>query len=163
MPTLPRVFKTSTGAASVILHRLSWSNGETDLWRTTNDEKERKFTGIEPPTPISKEASIIVATYLVALILGVLFVALSVLTVQDTLVCAPSRDVKADYPRFATRKNRAAAASLVASANARRSDTQWQHDEALSLLRKRPREVYMAWAARVKVSCLVRLPTHPLW
>jgi hypothetical protein len=95
--------------------------------------------------------------------LGVLFVALSVLTVQDTSVCARPRDVKADYSRFATRKNRAAAASLVASANARRSDTQRQYDEALSLLRKRPREVYMAWAARVKVSSLGRLPTNPLW
>jgi hypothetical protein len=163
MPALPRAFKNSTAPASIILHRLSWSNRDHNLWRTRNDEKERDRTEIEPPTPISTEASIIVATYLVALILGVLFVALSVLKVQDTLVCAPSRDVKADYSRFATRKNRGAAASLVASANARRSDTQRQYDEALSLLRKRPREVYMAWAARVKVSCLGRLPTDPLW
>jgi hypothetical protein len=163
MPALPRAFKNSTAAASIILHRLSWSNGETHLWRTRNDGKERNLTEIEPPTPISTEASIIVATYLIAVMLGVLFVALSVLKVQDTSVCACSRDVNADYPRFATRKNRAAAASLIAPANARRSHTQRQYDEASSLLRKRPHEVYMVWAAGVKVSCLGRLPADPLW
>jgi hypothetical protein len=163
MPALPRAFKNSTAAASIILHRLSRSNGDNHLWRTRNDEKECSLTEVEPPTPISTEASIIVATYLVALILGVLFVALSVLKVQDTLVCARPRSVKADNLRFATRKNRAAAASLVASANARRSYAQRQYDEALSLLRKRPREVYMAWATRVKISCLGGLPTNPLW
>jgi hypothetical protein len=165
MRVLPRAFQNSTATASIILYRLSLlrTNGETHLWRTRNDEKERNLTEIEPPTPISTEASIIVATYLIAVILGVLFVALSVLTVQETSVCAPSRDVKADDPRFATRKNRAAAASLVASANARRSHTQRQYDEALRLLRKRPHEIYVAWAAKVKVSCLGRLPTGPLW
>jgi hypothetical protein len=163
MPALPRAFKNSTAAASIMLHRLSWSNGDNHLWRTRNDEKERNLTEIEPPTPILTEASIIVATYLIAVMLGVLFVALSVLNVQDTSVCARSRDVKADYSRFATCKNQAAAASLVASANARRSDTQQQYDETLSLLRKRPREVYMAWAARVKLSFLGRLPTNLLW
>lgn len=56
--------------------------------------------------------------------LGVLFVVLSVLTFPNTLVCARPRSVEADYSRFATRKNRAAAASLVASANARRSYAQ---------------------------------------
>jgi hypothetical protein len=163
MPALPRAFQNSTAAASTILHRLSWPNGDNHLWRTRNDGKERSLTGIEPPTPMSTEASIIVATYLIAVLLGVLFVALSVLKVQDTSVCARSRDVKADCSRFATRKSRAAAASLVASANARRSDTQRQYDEASSLLRKRPREVYMTWAARVKISCRGRLPTNPLW
>jgi hypothetical protein len=163
MSALSRASKNSTGAASVILHRLSWPNGDTHLWRTRNDEKERNLTEIEPPTPISTEASIIAATYLIALILGVLFFALSVLTVQDPLVCARPRDVNADYPRFATRKNRAAAASLIAPANARRSHTQRQYDEASSLLRKRPHEVYMVWAAGVKVSCLGRLPADPLW
>jgi hypothetical protein len=85
MPTLPRAIKDCTGAASVILHRLSWTDCDTHLWRTRSDEKERNLTEIEPPTPISTEASIIVATYLIALISGVLFVALSVLTIQDTL------------------------------------------------------------------------------
>jgi hypothetical protein len=73
MPALSRAIKNSTGAASVILHRLSWSNGDTHLWRARNDRKERNLTEIEPPTPISTEASIIAVTYLIALILGVLF------------------------------------------------------------------------------------------
>jgi hypothetical protein len=76
MPVLPRPLKNSTAAASAILQRLSWANSETHFWRTRNDEKERNLTEIEPPTPMSTETSIIVATYLVALILGVLFVAL---------------------------------------------------------------------------------------
>jgi hypothetical protein len=163
MPTLPRAIKNCTGVATVILHRLSWSNGDTHLWRTRSDGKERNLTEIEPPTPISTEASIIVATYLIALILGVLFVALSVLTIQDTLRSACFGDVKADDTRFATHKNRAAAASIVASANTRSSNIQRQYDEALSLLCNRPREVYVAWAARVEVSFLGRLPTDPLW
>lgn len=118
---------------------------------------------IEPPTPISTRASIIVDTHLIPLILSVLFIALSVLTIRETLICVRSRDVKADNTRFATHKNRAAAAPLVASANARCSHTQQQCDEALGLLCKRPCNVYMARAASIEVSSLGRLPTDPLW
>jgi hypothetical protein len=73
MPALSRAIKNSTGAATLILHSLSWSNGDTHLWRTGSDGKGHNLTETEPPTPISTEASIIVATYLIALILGVLF------------------------------------------------------------------------------------------
>lgn len=95
--------------------------------------------------------------------LGVLFVAVSVLPSHAAAVWAHSRDDKADNTRFTTRDNRAVAASLVAVENSRRTYTQRQMDEALGLLRKSPREVYMAWAARAEASSPGSLPTDPLW
>jgi hypothetical protein len=112
---------------------------------------------------MSKSASIVVAIYFTAIIIGVLFVAMSVLPNGAAVLCAHFLDTKANDVRFSTRKNRADAASLAASANARRSPRQRHKNETLSLLQNSPREAYMAWAARTKVSFPRRLSMDPLW
>jgi hypothetical protein len=88
---------------------------------------------------------------------------MSVLTSRAAVVCVQFLDTKANDIRFSTRKNRADAASLAASTNARRSPRQRNKNETLSLLHNSPRDVYMEWAARTEVSFPKRLPTDPLW
>ena len=135
---------------------------ESHLW-STNNSVEYTIATAEHPTPISTRVGIIVAAYLTMIMLGLLYVAVSVLPVHTARVPTRCQTVESDDNRFATRNDRAIEASLVAVDDQRSFYTQHQMAKALELLRRSPREVYIAWAARTGASSHGTPSTRPLW
>jgi hypothetical protein len=106
---------------------------------------------------------IFIAVAAALVMLGLIFIALSVLSSSQLEDMSGTLSVKADTFRFDTLSNRAAADSLAGIDDERDSHAEQQMIEALVVLRRRPREVYVAWAARTEIGFPGRLPTDPLW